>query len=116
MEGDSHFRRTARRAIELAVRFQRDAKGAALEQSGKLVDLGLGGAQVSCERPPARGTRVRLRFTSPSAWDPLELEGDVRWLDEASGLFGVAFEALSPSEAAALSELLEAHDFSERSE
>lgn len=116
MAGDSHFRRTARRAIEIAIIFQRDAAGAALEQRGRLVDLGLGGAQVRCERPPEPGTRVRVRLVSPSAWDPLELEADVRWFDEASGVFGLAFEPLSPAEAGALSELLSAHDFAERAE
>jgi hypothetical protein len=124
---DEHFRRTARRNIELAVRYRRaeeestafaEAQGT-LEQIGRMVDLGLGGAQIRCERPPPIGTRIHLRLRSPSAWDPLELEGTVRWIDESAGdgpLFGLAFDKLAAAEAAALFELLDAHAFTEKTE
>src|SRR5690349_6969429 len=116
---DDHFRRTARRNIELAVRYRRAEEVAALEQTGRMVDLGLGGAQVRCERPPPIGTRIHLVVRSPSAWDPLEIDGTVRWIDESAGdgpLFGLAFENLAAAEAAALFELLDAHAFTEKTE
>lgn len=113
MVDDPHFRRSARRPVELTVRYRHDTAGARLQQSGKLVDLSMGGAQIKCERPPPTGIRVRIILTSPSAWDPLELPAEVRWLDGAEGTFGVAFDALRRAEAAALYELLSVSRFAE---
>ncbi len=111
----AHFRRTARQPVELSVRFRRDADGAALEHSAKLLDLGLGGAQVRCERPPPVGTRVRLTLIAPTAWDPLELPCEVRWVDEGEQgpAFGVAFDGLTRAQASALYELLSVSRFAE---
>lgn len=95
--------------MELAVRFRRDADGAALEHSGTLLDLGLGGAQVRSTRAPDVGARVRITLIAASAWDPLDLPAEVRWADEQA--FGVAFERLSPADAAALYELLKVSRF-----
>lgn len=112
----SHFRRTARQPVELSVRFRRDADDAALEHTGKLLDLGLGGAQVRCARPPAAGTRVVLTLTAPSAWDPLELAAEVRWVEgDRDGVFGVAFDRLGRAQAAALYELLSVSRFAAES-
>lgn len=114
MPDGAHFRRTARQPVELSVRFSRDAEGAALEHAGTLLDLGLGGAQVRCARPPAVGTRLRLTLAAPTAWDPLELSGEVRWVEGGEpASFGMAFERLSPAEAAALYELLSISGFAE---
>jgi len=111
MPEGSHFRRTARQPIELAVRFRRDAEDAALEHSGTLLDLGLGGAQVRADRAPHVGARLRVTLVAPSAWDPLDLPAEVRWADTES--FGVAFDRLSRAEAAALYQLLAASRFAE---
>ena len=111
MGDDPHFRRTARQAFEWRIRYRRDAEGAPLEQDGRLVDLGLGGARVRADRPPPRGTRLRLRLDSPSAWDPLEIVAEVRWVDEDAGLFGLAFAPLRRAEATALHALLSAGRF-----
>ncbi|MBX3272446.1 MAG: PilZ domain-containing protein [Sandaracinaceae bacterium] len=108
-EDAPHFRRTARQPIELGVRYRRDADGAPLEQAGRLVDLGLGGAQIKCERPPPLGAALRITLTAPSAWDPLDLPARVRWVGGRT--FGVAFEPLSPPQAAALYELLRVSRF-----
>ncbi|MEC7526117.1 MAG: PilZ domain-containing protein [Myxococcota bacterium] len=109
----AHFRRTAREPVELTVRFRRDAEDAALEHGGRLVDLGMGGAQVRCELPPGEGERVRLTLSAPSAWDPLDLPATVRWVEGAT--FGVAFGDLSRAQASALYELLAASRFAEAS-
>lgn len=115
MSDGAHFRRTARRPVELAVRFRRDAEDAALEHTAKLLDLGLGGAQVRCERPPPVGVRVRLTLTAPTAWDPLELACEVRWVEEGpeGASFGVAFDPLTRAQASALYELLSVSRFAE---
>lgn len=113
MPEDPHFRRTARQPIELSVRYRRDSEGAPFEQAGKLVDLGLGGAQIKCERCPAVGTALRMVLTSPSAWDPLDLPAIVRWVNAGDQTFGVAFERLSRAQAAALYDLLRASRFAE---
>lgn len=103
---DRHFRRTARQPIDLSVQFRRDDEEARLELSGQLVDFGLGGVQIRCERPPPEGERLRIVLVSPSAWDPLDLPGEVRWVDLGSRTFGVEFAALSSTDATALHELL----------
>lgn len=114
MPDGSHFRRTARQAVELSVRFRRDAEDAAFEHSGTLLDLGLGGAQVRSTRAPDVGARVRITLIAPSAWDPLDLPAEVRWADREA--FGVAFERLSRPEAAALYELLSVSRFAPKEE
>lgn len=115
MSDGAHFRRTARQPVELSVRFRRDADDAAIDYSAKLLDLGLGGAQVRSDRPPPLGSRVRLTLTAPTAWDPLELAAEVRWVDEGEEgpTFGVAFDALTRAQASALYELLAVSRFAE---
>ena len=115
MPDGAHFRRTARQPVELSVRFRKDAEDAALEHSGKLLDLGLGGAQVRSSRAPRVGTRMRLTLSAPSAWDPLELPGEVRWVEpNADGAtFGLAFDGLSRAQAGALHELLSISGFAD---
>lgn len=106
MAEDRHFRRTARQPIDLSVQFRKDDEGARLELSGQLVDFGLGGVQIRCERPPPEGERLRIVLVSPSAWDPLDLPGQVRWVDREQRTFGVEFNGLSATDASALYELL----------
>lgn len=93
------------------MRYRRDADGVALEHSGKLLDLGLGGAQIRAERPPAVGTKLRVTLSAPTAWDPLDLPAQVRWADGQA--FGVAFERLTAAQASALYELLVVSRFAE---
>jgi Tfp pilus assembly protein PilZ len=120
-----HFRRSARAAIELRVCFRRDEPGSALEKAGLIADLGMGGAFVQSERPPAIGTPIVLTLQAPTAWDPLELPAEVRWVSgegEAAapaGLgrgFGLKFRSLAPTQAAALYELLSSAGFAEERE
>ena len=113
MPDDAHFRKTARQPIELRVEYRRDAEDAPLQKSGRLVDLGLGGAQIRSDRPPPLDAALRIILISPSAWDPLDLPADVRWVDDDKSTFGVAFDRLSRSQAAALYELLQVSQFAE---
>lgn len=116
---DAHFRRSRRTPIELRVCFRRDEPGAALEKAGLIADLGMGGAFVQADRPPPVGAGVVVTLQSPTAWDPLELPAEVRWVSDEGGAglgrgFGVAFRALAPSQATALYELLSSSGFEER--
>jgi len=113
MGEDPHFRRTARRPIELSVSYRRDRDDARLEQTGRLIDLGLGGAQIRCGRPPSLSTALIITLTAPSAWDPLDLPATVRWVNGPEKTFGIAFEAISRAQASALYELLQVSRFAE---
>jgi hypothetical protein len=116
MSDGSHFRRTARQPIELSVRFRRDAEDAPLERDGRLADLGLGGAQIRAGHPPPVGAHLRIVLSAPSAWDPLDLPAEVRWVDGTAGdgpVFGVAFAGLSEVQAEALYQLLSVSRFAE---
>ena len=112
MEDAPHFRRGGRRPVALKVRFR---AGSALEHSGTTTDLGMGGAFIETFRPPLPGAHVVLILTTPTAWDPLEIECEVRWShDGRDGRimgFGVRFDALSEVQASALYELLQATGF-----
>jgi hypothetical protein len=107
---DGHFRKSARTAVELRVHFRRDEPDAALEKAGLIADLGMGGAFVQSERPPGVGTPIVVTLQMATAWDPLELPAEVRWVSEnEKGLgkgFGMKFRSLQPTQATALYELL----------
>lgn len=82
---------------------------AALMRSGEVADLGIGGAYIVGPHPVEEGARIWLRFVAPTAWEPLELEAEVRWV-EAEG-FGVRFVQVSEGEAAALQALVDLAGF-----
>jgi len=107
VEPPAHFRKDARQAVSLTVRFR---VGVALTHRGRTSDLSMAGAFVQTNRPPLAGTKVVLVLESPTAWDPLEIPCDVRWVDEAGRRgprgFGVRFTELSQAQAGALHELL----------
>ena len=97
----------------MPVRFR---TGEALEQRGRTLDLGVHGAFIACQRPPILGTTLTLELRSPTAWDPLNITCQVRWVspgvDEPPG-FGVRFEDLSASQATALHDFLQSLDYDE---
>jgi Tfp pilus assembly protein PilZ len=86
--------------------------GAALERPGTLTDLSLEGGFVETSMSPAEGSDVLVVISTPTAWEPLSIPGEVRWIREAPTEeggegFGVRFGALTSEQAAALYELLE---------
>ena len=109
-----HFRRGGRQPVRLRVRFR---AGAALEQEGTTNDVSMGGAFVETRRPPAVGQALELELLSPTAWDPLRIPCHVRWSSDGSDGraigFGVRFEGLTPGQASALHELLQASGYLE---
>ncbi len=112
----SHFRRTARAKVQLRAELRRGRRDAALARSGDIVDLSVGGAYIASKAggQPALGDELWLRIVAPTAWEPLELVSEVRWVEE--GGFGVRFTATSESEAAALLALVEMAGYAEEIE
>ncbi len=104
MTADPHFRKAPRAPVELRASFRRDAPGAVLEKGGRVSDLSMGGAFVEAGDPPQEGALVYLTFTTPTAWDPLELPAEVRWVRD--GGFGARFRALTSAQAQALHALV----------
>ena len=60
----------------------RDEPGSVLRQEGDTSDIGLGGAYIETERLPALRTWIKLELTAPTAWDPLVLRAQVRWVED----------------------------------
>lgn len=108
---DPHFRRSARSAVDLKVTFRLDRRDAELQKAGRVSDLGMGGVFVACASAPPVGSAIRLVFSLPTAWDPLDLPAEVRWT-KPSG-FGAEFRQLSPQQAEALYDLVQRLDFEE---
>jgi Tfp pilus assembly protein PilZ len=92
----------------LEVRYQQD--GATLVHQGRTSDLGLGGAFVESSTSPPIGTRLVVSVVTPTAWERLAIEAEVRWVHDGSdgepAGFGVRFGTLSGPIATALYELI----------
>jgi uncharacterized protein (TIGR02266 family) len=106
----SHHRRERRQSISLEIRYKRDSDGSTLVHRGRTSDLGLGGAFVESESSPPVGTKLLVSVVTPTAWDPMTIEAEVRWLNDGSNGepagFGVRFGTLSGHQATALYELI----------
>ncbi|MDW8363630.1 MAG: PilZ domain-containing protein [Myxococcales bacterium] len=101
-------RRARREPIGLRVRFRK--QGSAVEHVGRTADIGPQGLFVRCNRPLPPGTAVELELSSPSAWDPVRLRGEVRWVSPPGTAtpagFGVELDRLDEGGRAALAQLL----------
>lgn len=83
-------------------------------EKGQLVDLGTGGLFIHCEQLPPIGNTVDLELSVPTAWEPLKIKAQVRWINE--GLiprsqrgFGAEFMNLREQVHSAVQELLWIH-------
>ena len=96
--------------VSLEIRYRRDHDGATLIHRGRTSDLGLGGAFVEAETSPPVGTRLMVSVVTPTAWEPLTIEAEVRWINDGENGeppgFGVRFDSLSGHQATALYELI----------
>jgi len=112
-----HFRASARTPVALVVRFRRDDPRSMLEHNGRTTDVSMAGVFVECEKPPTIGTRLVMTLVSPTAWEPLAISVEVRWVSDGSKGrvrgFGALFDGLGKTQAAALFELLQASAYLE---
>jgi Tfp pilus assembly protein PilZ len=112
MNGNPHFRKDGRRPLSLPVQVRQGHATDASPYQAELIDLGMGGAFVCTETPAPIGTALVLTISAPTAWEPLEVNAEVRWLgddspDRPQG-FGVHFLPMNSTEAAALYDLIQA--------
>ena len=80
-----HFRRIdPRYDRELNVDVSFDGQS----QTGRSLNLSLGGMFVECVRTLPIGAAVALRFKVPTQPEPIEVPGDVRWIVPAGSSLG----------------------------
>ena len=117
MTGPEHFRKASRRALTLRVRFRRADGLGALEEATSTSDFSVGGAFLQADRVLPADTKLELTLTSPTAWDPLVLSAEVRWISDGTGDrprgMGVEFRELTREQSAALYELVHASGYAE---
>lgn len=67
-------------------------------------NVSLGGMLVETLEPLAPQTRVQIRFTIPSQREPVEVQGEVRWVEKQKNLasMGIRFHGLRAREVWAL--------------
>ncbi len=112
MNGNSHFRKDGRRALSLRVHVRQGHATDASPYQAELIDLGMGGAFVCTDAPTTIGTTVVLTISSPTTWEPIEINAEVRWLSTNMPSrppgYGVHFLPMSSTEATALYDLIQA--------
>ena len=112
MNGNPHFRKDGRRPLSLQVQVRQGHATDASPYQAELIDLGMGGAFVCTDTPVPIGTSLVLTISAPTAWEPLEVNAEVRWLagesPERPQGFGVHFLPMSSTDAAVLYDLIQA--------
>lgn len=74
---------------------------------GRTGNIGLGGAFVLVESPPPVGTKLLVYLAAATAWEPMEITAEVRWVRvEPPVGMGVRFIDLTAPQIVALHELL----------
>lgn len=111
-----HFRRRSRAGKRLSLSFRRADRASPRRVTAQTENIGLGGAFVQTETPPAVGTRLTIFLTAATAWEPLEIQAEVRWvrLERPAGM-GVRFVELSAGQLGALHDLLVLAGYGEES-
>ncbi len=104
-----HFRLRPRYPIDLRVTVRRELEQSPREVDGRSANIGFGGVFVTLDPPFAPHTRIVLSVITATAWEPLKLVGEVRWVRDArpgvpAGM-GISFDALSAEHAIALHRL-----------
>jgi hypothetical protein len=78
--------------------------------AGHTVDLSLGGLAMVLTAPLLFGQRVKLKFRLPAQKDPVEVDGEIRWVEGAPGgeqSFGVRFFGLRARDVWAMTKFLQ---------
>ena len=103
-----HFRMLARRPVSLPADVL--ALDGTWREEASITDLGLGGAGLMLRRVLSVGTQLRVFLVAPSLWDPLEIEGVVRWAGrpdrQQTNRLGVQFNPTSGQQVRALIDLI----------
>ncbi len=100
-ERRSHFRGKPRPGRRVEVSF---AAPGAEPQRAYTRNIGVGGAFVVTEAPPRPGTALTLMIHVPTATDPIEVAGEVRWAGADPPGMGVKFGGLGVEEVLQLNE------------
>jgi uncharacterized protein (TIGR02266 family) len=77
---------------------------------GQTRNISLGGVFIDTEHTLPFGARIKLRFKVPTQVEPVEVEGQVRWLELEEGRLrgiGVRFEGLRARDVWALNKFFE---------
>jgi uncharacterized protein (TIGR02266 family) len=100
-ERRSHYRGKPRPGRRVEVDFT--AAGGEL-QHAYTRNIGVGGAFVVTETPPRPGTALTMALHVPTATDPIEVAGEVRWAGADPPGMGVKFGDLGVEELLQLNE------------
>ncbi|MBK8171746.1 MAG: PilZ domain-containing protein [Sandaracinaceae bacterium] len=94
--------------MTLVVRFRFDTDGAK-DIEGRTNDVSKAGVFIETAMAVLPESVVHVTLMAPSAWEPLQMTGLVKWVGERGGSrgFGVHFETLTPVQQTALAELLD---------
>lgn len=120
-----HFRAHGRRKVSLAAKVRRlpepgaplsgTPPTAAASETGRVVDLSLGGACIVLHAAgaPYRDALVAVEMMAPTLWDPLLLRARVVWVRSTSDgtRLGLRFEHTEGGALTSLVQLLGAHAF-----
>jgi Tfp pilus assembly protein PilZ len=98
-ERRSHFRGKPRPGRRVEVSFTTDD---GTRERAHTRNIGVGGAFVVTPRPGRPGSVVRLAVHIPSATDPLQVSGEIRWIDSQG--MGIRFDGLDIEAVLALNE------------
>ena len=110
MPGLDHFRAHQRRGVNLVAQMLGLESGESV--SCVVVDLGMGGVQVSCHAFLPEGVQDSLTLNAPALWEPLVLPVRVAWTrteDEGRTIMGLQFMPQSGTQWLVLAELLRDH-------
>jgi uncharacterized protein (TIGR02266 family) len=98
-----HFRRTDPR---YARRLEVEVLAGELRQVATTRNISLGGVFVETTEPLPLQTRLQIRFRIPTQPEPIEVGGEVRWVEPAAGDLlpgmGIRFQGLRAREVWAL--------------
>lgn len=102
-----HFRRRYRSEKRLALSYRRADRASPRTVTARTENIGIGGAFVLVESPPPIGTKLIVYLSAATAWEPMEISAEVRWVrvDPPVGM-GIRFVDLAPQQLVALHDLL----------
>ncbi len=111
MPGLDHFRAQQRYRVTVAAQISGQQTQEVI--SCLLIDLGMEGAQVSCNEPLPEGALAELTLTAPFLWEPFAMPARVAWVrneSEARAIIGLHFQPQTGNQLLVLAELLRDHD------